>query len=194
MGRRRREMEMKMADQNMSMRRATLGGRLGVLGLGLVTLAILAANPGVLAAPLRRLEQAGFQPHAPDLSLLAAAPLVIQLHVAGAVTAFLIGCVLLAGVKGSGLHKRLGWTWVAAMALTAISSLFIRTITPGHFSFIHLISGWTLIALPMAIVAIKRGKVRQHARNMTGMFVGGLLIAGLFTFMPGRLMWRVFLG
>ena len=187
-------MEMKMADQNMSMRRATLSGRLGVLALGLVTLAILAANPAVLTAPLGVLERAGFHPHAPDLSLLAAAPLVIQLHIAGAMTAFLIGAVLLAGVKGSGLHKGLGWTWVAAMTLTAISSLFIRTINPGHFSFIHLISGWTLIALPMAIVAIKRGKVRQHARNMTGMFVGGLLIAGLFTFLPGRLMWRVFLG
>lgn len=183
-----------MADQDKSMRRATMSGRLGVAALGLVTLAILATNPGVLAAPLRALERAGFQPHAPDLSLLAAAPLAIQLHVAGAMTAFVIGCVLLAGVKGSGLHKRLGWTWVVAMALTAFSSLFIRTINPGHFSFIHLLSGWTLIALPMGIAAIKRGKVRQHARNMTGMFVGGLLIAGLFTFMPGRLMWRVFLG
>lgn len=46
-------MEKTMAEQNMSMRRATLSGRLGVLALGLVTLAILAANPGVLAAPLR---------------------------------------------------------------------------------------------------------------------------------------------
>ena len=187
-------MEMKMADRDMSMRRATQGGRLGVATLGLVTLAILAANPGVLAAPLRVLERAGFQPHAPDLALIAAAPLVIQLHIAGAVTAFVIGCVLLAGVKGTGLHKGLGWTWVIAMTLTAVSSLFIRTINPGQFSFIHLLSGWTLIALPMAILAIRRRRVRQHARAMTGMFVGGLLIAGLFTFLPGRLMWRVFLG
>lgn len=183
-----------MADENMSMRRATLSGRFGVLGLGVATLAILAANPGVVAAPVRYLERAGFHPHAPDLSLLAAAPLVIQLHIAGAVTAFLIGSVLLAGVKGTGLHKRLGWIWVAAMALTAISSLFIKVIHPGHFSFIHLLSGWTLIALPMAIFAIKRRNVRLHRRTMTGMFVGGLLVAGLFTFLPGRLMWHVFLG
>ncbi len=183
-----------MADQNMSMRRATLSGRFGVLGLGVVTMAILAANPGVVAAPLRFLERAGFHPHAPDLGLLAAAPLVIQLHIAGAVTAFLIGSVLLAGVKGTGLHKRLGWIWVAAMVLTAISSLFIKVVHPGHFSFIHLLSGWTLIALPMGIFAIKRRDVRRHRRTMTGMFVGGLLIAGLFTFLPGRLMWNVFLG
>jgi uncharacterized membrane protein len=187
-------MEMKMADQDKSMRRATLKGRLGVLGLGVVTMAILAANPGALAAPLRHLERAGFHPHMPNLALIAAAPPVIQLHIAGAMTAFVIGCVLLAGVKGTGLHKRLGWTWVIAMALTAISSLFIKTLHPGHFSFIHLLSGWTLIALPMAIFAVKRRNVRLHRRAMTGMFVGGLLIAGLFTFIPGRLMWNVFLG
>jgi uncharacterized membrane protein len=29
---------------------------------------------------------------------------------------------------------------------------------------------------------------------MTGMFVGGLLLAGLFAFIPGRLLWTVFLG
>lgn len=29
---------------------------------------------------------------------------------------------------------------------------------------------------------------------MTGLFVGGLLIAGLFTFAPGRLMWQVVFG
>ncbi len=183
-----------MADQNMSMRRGVLKGRLGVLGLGVITMAILAANPGALAAPVRYLEQAGYRPHLPHLGLLAAAPPVIQLHVAGAMVAFVIGCVLLAGVKGTGLHKRLGWTWVIAMTLTAVSSLFIKVIHPGHFSLIHLLSGWTLIALPMGIFAIKRGKVAAHRRTMTGMFVGGLLIAGLFTFLPGRLMWQVFFG
>lgn len=171
-------MEKTMADQTLSIWRRTLNTRFGVLGLALIALVILAA----------------LRPHAPDLSLLAAAPLAIQVHVAGAVTAFLIGCVLLAGIKGSGLHRRLGWTWVVAMALTAISSLFIRTINPGSFSFIHLLSGWTLIALPMGIVAIKRGKVAAHRKTMTGMFVGGLLLAGLLTFLPGRLMWRVFFG
>jgi uncharacterized membrane protein len=27
---------------------------------------------------------------------------------------------------------------------------------------------------------------------MTGMFMGGLVIAGLFSFLPGRLMWHLF--
>lgn len=183
-----------MANQNMSMQRRAQGGRFVVPALTVATLAIIASSSDLMAAPLRFLNSLGWHPHAPDLSLLAGAPLVIQLHVAGAATAFLIGCILLAGVKGTGLHKTLGWAWVAAMGLTAASSLFIRTINPGHFSFIHLLSGWTLIALPMAIVAIKRGKVAAHRKAMTGMFVGGLLVAGLFTFLPGRLMWRIFIG
>ncbi len=183
-----------MAEPNKSMRGGMLKGRLGVLALGVMTMALLAANPGVVAAPLRSLERLGFHPHAPDLSRILAAPLVIQLHIAGALTALVIGSVLLAGVKGTGLHKRLGWAWVIAMTLTAGSSLFIRVINPGHFSIIHLLSGWTLIALPMAIFAIRRRKVAMHRRAMTGMFVGGLVIAGLFTFAPGRLMWTVFLG
>jgi uncharacterized membrane protein len=34
----------------------------------------------------------------------------------------------------------------------------------------------------------------MHQRAMTGMFLGGMVIAGAFTFFPGRLMWRVIMG
>lgn len=134
------------------------------------------------------------KPHAPDVSRIAAAPTVVQIHLTAALTALAIGIVLMARVKGTTLHKLLGWTWVLAMGTTAVSSLFIREMNPGHFSFIHLLSGWTIVGLPGAVYAIKRGKVATHRRAMTGMFVGGLLIAGLFTFIPGRLMWSVFFG
>ena len=125
--------------------------------------------------------------------LLTAAPM-IRVHVFAAVLALGIGGALLIGAKGRALHKALGWTWVAAMTTVAVSSIFIQEIHPGRYSWIHLFSGWTLIALPMAIAAIKRRSVRLHRRIMTALFVGGLVIAGAFTFVPGRLMWRVFLG
>ncbi|WGM45336.1 hypothetical protein KOAAANKH_00198 [Brevundimonas sp. NIBR10] len=131
-------------------------------------------------------------PHAPDLALLAAQPVVIQLHVGAALSALLIGTVLLLGVKGNTLHRTLGWSWVIAMATVAISSFFIRT--SGTFSWIHLLSGWTVIALPMAVFAARRHDIKSHRRGMTGLFVGGLLIAGLFTFAPGRLMWKIVFG
>jgi uncharacterized membrane protein len=138
--------------------------------------------------------QVHLQPHAPDFSRIAEAPLVIRVHLTAALTALLIGIALMLRIKGTGLHKLLGWTWVLAMGITAVSSLFIREINHGSFSFIHLLSGWTIVGLPGAVYAIKRGKVGAHRRAMTGMFVGGLLLAGLFAFIPGRLLWTVFLG
>lgn len=132
--------------------------------------------------------------HSPDWALLARQPWVIQLHIAAALTALLLGTVQLVGIKGTGIHRLIGWTWVVAMVTVAVSSLFIRQINPGAFSFIHLLSGWTLIALPMALFAIRRGRVASHASGMTWTFVGGLIVAGAFTFLPGRLLWKVFFG
>ena len=46
----------------------------------------------------------------------------------------------------------------------------------------------------MAVYAARRHRVASHRRTMTGLFVGGLLVAGGLTFLPGRLMWRVVFG
>lgn len=135
--------------------------------------------------------------HAPRWGLMLAAPGAIQVHVAAALSALAIGVVLLAGVKGGRRHRTLGWAWVAAMGTTAISSFFIHQINPngpGGLSLIHLLSGWTVVGLPMAVHAARRHRVAAHRRAMTGMFVGGLVVAGLLTFLPGRLMWAIFFG
>ena len=111
---------------------------------------------------------------------------------AGATLSFAIGCVLLAGVKGRAMHRTLGYVWVAAMAVTAISSFFLQSINPGSFSFIHALSAWTMIVLPMGLAAARRKNIAKHRKEMTGLFMGGLLVAGLFSFLPGRLMWHLF--
>lgn len=159
--------------------------------IGLAAVIAIGVYVGVLNPALRELLS---HPHLPNLALLAAQPPVIRLHIAAALTALLIGTALLLGIKGTTLHRTLGWTWVIAMATVAISSFFIRVIDPGHFSLIHMLSGWTVIALPMGVFAVRRHNVRMHRRAMTGLFVGGLLIAGLFTFAPGRVMWQVIFG
>lgn len=127
-----------------------------------------------------------------DFTLLLQSPLVLQAHVTGATLAFAIGCVLLAGVKGRAMHRTLGYVWVVAMAVTAISSFFLQSINPGSFSIIHALSAWTMIVLPMGLAAARRKNIAKHRKEMTGMFVGGLLVAGLFSFLPGRLMWHLF--
>jgi uncharacterized membrane protein len=136
----------------------------------------------------------GIEPHAPDWPLWARLPLMIQVHIIAALAALGVGTVILFRRKGAGLHKTLGWAWVVAMGVTAVSSLFITGLNGNFYSFIHLLSGWTIIGLPMAIYAIRSGKVQTHRRAMTGMFVGGLLIAGALTFLPGRFMFEFFLG
>jgi len=130
----------------------------------------------------------------PDWTLWFRQPFKIQVHVYAALTAFAIGAVILFRRKGGGMHRTLGWAWVVAMAVTATSSLFITGINGDAYSFIHLLTGWTLIALPMGIFAIRNRRVMAHRAAMTGMFVGGLVIAGALTFLPGRLMWRIFFG
>lgn len=127
-----------------------------------------------------------------DLAPLLTAPVEIQIHAYGAIVTFVIGLVLLFAPKGFRLHRTLGWTWVATMSITAISSFFISSFSPVHFSPIHALSAWTMIGLPMGIAAIRRRKVQDHRKKMTGMFVGGMMIAGLFSFLPGRLMFSLF--
>lgn len=57
-----------------------------------------------------------------------------------------------------------------------------------HFGFIHLFSLLVLYSVPSAYYAIRRGNVRAHKSNMVGVYVGGILIAGSFAFMPGRML------
>ena len=127
-----------------------------------------------------------------ELSRFLTIPITLQIHIVSALTAFFVGLWLLAGPKGRGLHKKLGWTWVAAMATTAISSFFLTGLNGNFYSWIHGLSAWTLIGLPAGIHAIRNKNVKKHAKSMTGMFLGAMVIAGLFTFLPGRFMWSLF--
>lgn len=180
------------APENTRPARANLLWRLIPIGF---VVAILGVTAWFASAGLRSGYGAPqLHPHAPDLGLLLAAPLAVQLHLTAAVSAFVLGLMQFALPKGTGLHKTTGWIWVVLIATAAISSLFIRMINNGAFSFIHILSGWTLVVLPMAIYAARRGDIARHRGRMTGIFIGGLLIAGTLAFMPGRLMWRLFLG
>ena len=127
-----------------------------------------------------------------DFSPLLRISAVLQAHIAGAVLSFLIGAVLLLGVKGRTVHRVLGYIWIVSMGVTAISSFWLTGMNGSSFSVIHLLSGWTVIMLPMGLAAARRRNIAQHRKTMTGIFMGGMLIAGLFTFLPGRLMWHLF--
>lgn len=135
-----------------------------------------------------------YRPHMPDFSVFAGIPLILSVHIAAAVAALLIGVVIMARPKGRGLHKALGWSWVVAMAVTAVSSFGLLLLPGVNMSLIHGLSGYVMIALPMGIAAVRRGDIKAHRSTMTGLFMGALLTATVLTLLPGRLMWRVFFG
>jgi uncharacterized membrane protein len=126
--------------------------------------------------------------------LLAASP-AIQIHAFAAMAAFALGVAQLAAPKGTLPHRTAGWIWVMLMAIVAVSSAFIHTIRLwGPFSPIHLLSIFTLAVLPVAVWRAHVHNVPRHRDAMLGLFLGALLIAGLFTFMPGRIMHDVAFG
>ena len=126
------------------------------------------------------------------LDPLVSASLAIQLHTYAAIGAFLLGAVQLAGVKGATRHRALGYVWAALMAVVAVSTFWIHELKLwGDWSPIHLLAVFTLVMLPWGIYAARGHNVRRHKLTMLGLFGGALVIAGLFTFMPGRLMHQV---
>jgi len=48
--------------------------------------------------------------------------------------------------------------------------------------------------LPLAVINARRHRVDAHRKAMTMMFTGALVIAGLFTLLPGRVMHAVVFG
>ncbi|MBN9044819.1 MAG: DUF2306 domain-containing protein [Rhizobiales bacterium] len=127
-----------------------------------------------------------------NLAPLLAAPFAIKLHVASVTSAALIGAYMLFAAKGTPLHKALGRVWVASMAMTALSSFFIHQINLVlGFSPLHLLSALVLFGLVGAVRAARRGDIALHRRIMTQIYASGILGAGAFAFLPGRLMHEV---
>jgi uncharacterized membrane protein len=126
--------------------------------------------------------------------LLDTAP-AIPMHAFAAMAAFVLGLVQFAAPKGTLPHKTVGWIWVTLMALVAVSSFWIHQLRLlGPFSPIHLLSIFVLVMLPLAVWKARTHQVSAHRRAMIGMFLGALVIAGLFTLLPGRIMHTVVFG
>ena len=120
--------------------------------------------------------------------LLEAAP-AIPLHAFTAMAAFVLGIVQFAAPKGSLPHRTLGWTWACLMVSVAVSSFWIHEIRlVGPWSPIHLLSILTLVTVPLGVWMAHRHRVADHRRIMILIFSGALVIAGLFTLLPGRIM------
>jgi uncharacterized membrane protein len=126
--------------------------------------------------------------------LLNAAP-EVQIHAFAAITAFALGLVQLSAPKGTLPHRTLGWVWVVLMLVISASSFLLHGIRMwGPWSPIHILSVFTPIMLVLAVLAARGHRVRAHRIMMTSLFAGALVLAGLFTLVPGRIMHSVMFG
>ncbi|MDE0660825.1 MAG: DUF2306 domain-containing protein [Gammaproteobacteria bacterium] len=114
------------------------------------------------------------------------------IHLVTVVPCFLIGAFLLVRRKGTTVHKRWGRVYVVLILATAVVTLPMPAeVGPrvfDHFGFIHLFSVLVLVSVPAAIYGIRRRNIRAHRNHMVGVYVGGIVIAGTFALMPGRLL------
>src|SRR5437763_16101619 len=130
-----------------------------------------------------------------SLAPLLDAAIATRLHDFAAMAAFALGIVQLSAPKGTLPHRTIGWLWVALMLGVSVSSFWIHDLRIwGPWSPIHLLSIFTLMTVPLGVWAAHRHDVNRHRRTMISIFLGALVIAGLFTLLPGRIMHAVVFG
>lgn len=92
--------------------------------------------------------------------------------------------------KGGVFHKKIGYGYMGLLLFSAIVSLFLKAyVGPtflNHFGWIHLLSVLTIWTIPRSLIAAKKGNISRHKRGMQLLYWTGLILAGLFTLMPGR--------
>jgi uncharacterized membrane protein len=126
--------------------------------------------------------------------LLDASP-IIRFHAAFALAAIGLGTAQLLAPKGTFPHRTIGWVWALLMILVAGTSLFIHVIRMwGPWSPIHLLSLFVLGVVPLAVLQARRHQVAAHRSTMIWIFTLALVVTGLFTLAPGRIMNKVVFG
>ena len=128
-----------------------------------------------------------------ELLFLEAKP--IPSHAIAALVAVIMGSIQLISAKGTKQHQVLGYLWVSMMMYVSISSFFISEIQLwGAFSPIHLLSAWTVITLCTGIYFARTGNIKAHQLNMQLLYGLALILTGLFTLLPNRVMGQMLFG
>ena len=128
-----------------------------------------------------------------ELLFLEAKP--IPSHTITALVTVIMGSIQLISAKGTKQHQVLGYLWVSMMMYVSISSFFISEIQLwGAFSPIHLLSAWTVVTLCTGIYFARTGNIKAHQLNMQLLYGLALILTGLFTLLPNRVMGQMLFG
>jgi uncharacterized membrane protein len=139
------------------------------------------------------------------LEPLIEASVLVQIHVATATAAVVLGAVQFVAPKGLLPHRAIGWTWVGLMVVMVISALLNQDFPQfgppklccgpdGPCLRGYVCAGthiWTvscLLALPYAVQHARLHHVQHHRNAMLFLFFGMLITTGIFTFVPKRIM------
>lgn len=121
---------------------------------------------------------------------------LMYFHLLTIVPCVFIGAYLLIAKKGDKFHRNLGKLYMVLMVITSIITLWMPAhVGPqviGHFGYIHLFSILTLWSVPRALYAVKNNDIPGHKRAMVLLYFGAIIIAGGFTFVPGRFLYEFF--
>jgi uncharacterized membrane protein len=109
----------------------------------------------------------------------------LAIHLATVIPAVPLGAIVLLRRKGDQTHRRLGRIWGGMMILAAASSFGLRGMN-GGLSWIHGLSVLVLVTVTRGVMQAVRGHIAQHMRSMILVYAG-LVVAGGFTVLPGRL-------
>ena len=148
-------------------------------GFGWMHILVAAAATTLLTFTLMALSFGGSPGPGPRTAMTPA----VLIHLGTVLPALPLGAYILIARKGGRLHRLLGRIWAGLMVTTAVSSFWLGE----GLSFIHLFSVGTLISVPLAIFWVRRGDVERHRRTMAYVYIG-LVVAGAFSFAPGRLL------
>ena len=133
-----------------------------------------------------------------NLVPLLHAPLSVKIHLATVVPAFFIGTwQIFLSRKGAFGHRTLGYVYLGLITVTAVDALFIHALMPNAplgFSPIHVLVPLTLFGVVSALLAARKHDIRGHRNAMIGVYVGGMLVAGSLTLLPGRILHAVVFG
>jgi uncharacterized membrane protein len=116
----------------------------------------------------------------------------LWIHLGTVIPALPLGAWVLSRRKGTPAHKMAGRIWMALMFITAIDSFWVRSVT-GHIGPIHILSALTIVIVPLSIAQARRGNFAAHKRMAVGLYIG-LIVAGAFTLLPGRLIGNLVFG
>ena len=116
----------------------------------------------------------------------------ISHHTVAGVLATLVGAAQLWLIKGTVLHRRLGYVWVGLIVFVALTGFFIfeTGVAPPFNSLSKPLSALVLVMLWWGIRLARAGKIKEHRQTMIQLFWLTMLI-GLLTIQPRRIVHQI---